>query len=57
MDLVLAGGGCIGLMIAVVLSYLLTRRLILQIEAPAQEDYWMAVRHAEVLTRSTAPFV
>lgn len=57
MDLVLAGGGCVGLAVAVTLSYMLARRLALRLETAPQDYYWMAVRQAEVLTRSTAPFV
>ena len=57
MDLVLAGGGFIGLTIAVILSYLIARRLVLQLESSPQDEYWMAVQQAEVLTPSTAPFV
>jgi hypothetical protein len=57
MDLVLADGGCIGLAVAVTLSYLLVRRWALRLETAPQDEYWMAIRQAEVLTRSTAPFV
>lgn len=57
MDLVLAVGGFAGLTVAVTLSYLLARRLVLRLETTPQDDYWLTVRQAEVLTRSIAPFV